>query len=155
MFHPSFPVDVRHNAKIFSEKLAEWADEHLDEQNLNVAVQAFDAFANHDPSFLQLVHPDIECVIPASLPGGGEFRGQLKLIEFFAGMTEVFDDPMIYPEKYVVGEDELVVFGRWKATVKRTGIPIDVAITMRWTFADRMAVRYQSFLDTAAIAKAL
>ena len=25
LFHPAFPVDIRHNAKIFSEKLAEWA----------------------------------------------------------------------------------------------------------------------------------
>lgn len=27
LFHPSFPVDIRHNAKIFREKLAEWATE--------------------------------------------------------------------------------------------------------------------------------
>ena len=27
--HPAFPVDVRHNAKIFREKLAEWANEVL------------------------------------------------------------------------------------------------------------------------------
>jgi acyl-CoA synthetase (AMP-forming)/AMP-acid ligase II len=27
LFHPSFPVDVRHNAKIFREKLAVWAAE--------------------------------------------------------------------------------------------------------------------------------
>jgi olefin beta-lactone synthetase len=25
MIHPSFPVDIRHNAKIFREKLAVWA----------------------------------------------------------------------------------------------------------------------------------
>jgi hypothetical protein len=25
MFHPSFPVDIRHNAKIFREQLADWA----------------------------------------------------------------------------------------------------------------------------------
>ncbi len=25
LFHPSFPVDIRHNAKIFREKLAIWA----------------------------------------------------------------------------------------------------------------------------------
>ena len=25
LFHPGFPVDVRHNAKIFREKLAAWA----------------------------------------------------------------------------------------------------------------------------------
>jgi acyl-coenzyme A synthetase/AMP-(fatty) acid ligase len=25
LFHPSFPVDIRHNAKIFREKLAAWA----------------------------------------------------------------------------------------------------------------------------------
>jgi hypothetical protein len=27
LFHPSFPVDIRHNAKIFREKLAVWAAE--------------------------------------------------------------------------------------------------------------------------------
>jgi hypothetical protein len=29
LFHPSFPVDTRHNAKIFREKLAVWADAQL------------------------------------------------------------------------------------------------------------------------------
>jgi len=29
LFHPSFPVDVRHNAKIFREKLAVWAAKQL------------------------------------------------------------------------------------------------------------------------------
>jgi hypothetical protein len=29
LFHPSFPVDVRHNAKIFREKLAVWAARRL------------------------------------------------------------------------------------------------------------------------------
>ena len=27
--HPKFPVDVRHNSKIFREKLAVWADRKL------------------------------------------------------------------------------------------------------------------------------
>ena len=27
LFHSAFPVDIRHNAKIFREKLAEWAAE--------------------------------------------------------------------------------------------------------------------------------
>ena len=29
LVHPSFPVDIRHNAKIFREKLAVWAEEKL------------------------------------------------------------------------------------------------------------------------------
>jgi hypothetical protein len=29
LFHPSFPVDIRHNAKIFREQLAEWASRQL------------------------------------------------------------------------------------------------------------------------------
>jgi acyl-CoA synthetase (AMP-forming)/AMP-acid ligase II len=29
LFHPSFPVDIRHNAKIFREKLAQWAARKL------------------------------------------------------------------------------------------------------------------------------
>ena len=31
LFHPSFPVDIRHNAKIFREKLAIWAADQLHE----------------------------------------------------------------------------------------------------------------------------
>jgi len=31
LVHPSFPVDIRHNAKIFREKLAVWADKQMDE----------------------------------------------------------------------------------------------------------------------------
>ena len=29
LFHSSFPVDIRHNAKIFREKLADWAEAKL------------------------------------------------------------------------------------------------------------------------------
>jgi hypothetical protein len=29
LFHPSFPVDIRHNAKIFREKLSTWAQKQL------------------------------------------------------------------------------------------------------------------------------
>ena len=29
LFHPAFPVDIRHNAKIFREKLARWADRRV------------------------------------------------------------------------------------------------------------------------------
>ncbi|MCH8321254.1 MAG: peptide synthase, partial [Acidobacteria bacterium] len=29
LFHPSFPVDVRHNAKIFREQLARWASQNI------------------------------------------------------------------------------------------------------------------------------
>ena len=29
LFHPSFPVDIRHNVKIFREKLADWAAEQV------------------------------------------------------------------------------------------------------------------------------
>lgn len=29
LFHPAFPVDVRHNSKIFREKLADWASKQL------------------------------------------------------------------------------------------------------------------------------
>ncbi|MCP5107109.1 MAG: AMP-binding protein [bacterium] len=31
LYHPSFPVDIRHNAKIFREKLANWAAEKIRE----------------------------------------------------------------------------------------------------------------------------
>jgi olefin beta-lactone synthetase len=155
LFHPSFPVDIRHNSKIFREKLAVWAEEHLDDEREAVVRKAFDAFASHDPSFFEVIHPDIACSVPEGLPGGGEFRGQLALLEFFTGMSERFDDPMIYPDKIVIGDDELVVFGRWKGVGKDTGIAVDVPVALRWTFKDRLAVGFQNYLDTATVQAAL
>ncbi len=35
LFHPSFPVDIRHNAKIGREKLAVWAEQQMNNNNLN------------------------------------------------------------------------------------------------------------------------
>jgi hypothetical protein len=32
LFHRSFPVDARHNAKIFREQLQQWADQLLNQQ---------------------------------------------------------------------------------------------------------------------------
>ncbi|MBT8342462.1 MAG: peptide synthase, partial [Desulfatitalea sp.] len=29
LYHPAFPVDIRHNSKIFREKLALWAEKEL------------------------------------------------------------------------------------------------------------------------------
>jgi len=37
-FHPAFPVDIRHNAKIFREKLAHWAEVRVDKKSPTDAV---------------------------------------------------------------------------------------------------------------------
>jgi hypothetical protein len=34
LFHKSFPVDVRHNSKIFREQLAVWAERKVKNKNL-------------------------------------------------------------------------------------------------------------------------
>jgi hypothetical protein len=33
LLHPAFPVDIRHNAKIFREKLAVWAETAVEQQD--------------------------------------------------------------------------------------------------------------------------
>jgi hypothetical protein len=33
LVHPSFPVDIRHNAKIFREKLADWASRQMEKKS--------------------------------------------------------------------------------------------------------------------------
>ncbi|UCD90439.1 MAG: AMP-binding protein, partial [Desulfobacterales bacterium] len=37
LFHPSFPVDIRHNSKIFREKLAIWAEKQMQRSKWNRA----------------------------------------------------------------------------------------------------------------------
>ena len=35
LFHEAFPVDIRHNAKIFREQLADWAQTQISKESQN------------------------------------------------------------------------------------------------------------------------
>ncbi len=39
LFHPAFPVDIRHNSKIFREQLAKWAEGQVDSEALGTATE--------------------------------------------------------------------------------------------------------------------
>ena len=58
------------------------------------------------------------------------------------------DDFAIVPERVVEGADAVVVEGRYKATMKKTGSPIDAQFAHVWGIRDGKIVRFQQYTDT-------
>ncbi|HEX7278306.1 MAG TPA: fatty acid CoA ligase family protein [Solirubrobacterales bacterium] len=161
--HPGLPVDIRHNSKIFREKLVPWAAERLradsagetGDRRIEVAREVFARFSRRDPSFLEQVDPDVEVEVPPTLPGGGRMRGQRRLIEFLESMEIHFEGQEMDLEKFIDAGEEIVILGLWRAAARRTGVSLEVPIAMRWGFRDGLVCRYQSYIDTATIQAAI
>jgi len=54
----------------------------------------------------------------------------------------------IVPERFVEGDDAVVVEGRYRATMKRTGAAIDAQFAHVWGLRDGKIVRFQQYTDT-------
>jgi len=161
--HPGLPVDIRHNSKVFRERLVPWVEERLAVapsgggmgRRAEITRAVFERFARGDPSFLEQVDPEVEVEVPPTLPGGGSFTGQRALLEFLDAMEEEFEGQEVDLEKFVDAGGEIVVLGRWRALARASGVSLDLPIAMRWAFRGELVVRYQSYIDTAAIQAAI
>lgn len=62
-----------------------------------------------------------------------------------------WDDLSVSPHEYVVDDDRVVVFGRYKETWKATGKTIDIPFVHSWTVRDGRLASFQQYTDTAAL----
>ena len=60
-------------------------------------------------------------------------------------------DFSVTPHEFVVEDDRVVVFGRYKETWKATGETIDIPFVHSWTVEDGRLVAFQQYTDTAAL----
>lgn len=58
------------------------------------------------------------------------------------------DNFVIVPERFVEGADAVVVEGRYRATMKKTGASIDAQFAHAWGVRDGKIVRFQQYTDT-------
>lgn len=66
-----------------------------------------------------------------------------------------WDEFVVTPEEFVEDGDIVVVLGTYRGLARGTGKRLDVPFVHVWTFADRRAVRFRQFLDTAGWNEAL
>lgn len=66
-----------------------------------------------------------------------------------------WDGFSVHPQQLVAEGDTVVSLGRYQATYKGTGRPVDAQFVHVWTVRDGKVTRFQQYTDTAQFAKAL
>lgn len=93
-------------------------------------------------SFRPRLHrEDVEYVNPPDAVEGGVRRGRAA----FRGLSDVYADVTIEPEKYIEAGDDVVVVAHVTGRGRGSGVDIDWHHGYIWTIRDGKAVRFRWF----------
>ena len=127
---------------------------------MNVAAveSSYEAFALGDlDGALAMMDHDIEWHQAQGLPHGGVYHGlaAVRAAVFDPLDEEWWENFKAEPREVIGLGDDVVVLGRYTATAKGTGSPLDVPFAHVWRFRDGRAVRFHQFTDTRGWVEAL
>lgn len=123
--------------------------------NIDLVRHGYEAFrsGNHS-AVLELLSPDIEILQSPLLPWGGHHRGLDGAKFFFGCIAEHIDGLPEVSDVFEAGDD-VVVSGRLRAVARKTGAWFDIPIVHVWTISNGKAIRFQAYIETAPVLKAL
>ena len=130
----------------------------MSESNVQIAKSAYEASGRGDfPSMLAHFHDDVEWHAAEGLPWGGVHKGRDAVAQdVFGALAANFDGFVLNHELFIDGGDHHVVaLGRYHATAKQTGKPLDAAFAHVWELQDGKLKRYFHYTDTVKFQEAL
>ena len=126
--------------------------------NVEAARSSYEAFARHDlDAVLEMMDDGIEWHQAQGLPHGGVYHGlaNVRAAIFDPIDEQWWDNFDAAPSEFLGLGDDVVVLGRYTATAKATGAPLDVPFAHVWLFRDGRAIRFHQFTDTRGWTDAL
>ena len=91
---------------------------------------------------------------PASIPYAGARSGKAQILGFFQAIADSTTGGEVIAENYVAQGEVVVATGRYRATVRNTGAPIDTPIAHVFTVRDGKVVKWEGYSDSAQVAEA-
>jgi ketosteroid isomerase-like protein len=117
-----------------------------------------EAYARHARGDLQgvfeLLSPEIEISQTTELPWGGTYKGHNGARQFF-GILQQHAAAMPQPLRYVPAGDSVAVIGRLTGVTRATSVLLDLDIVHIWTVRKGLVVRFEAYIDTPTMLKAL
>jgi len=126
------------------------------EQETVVVAEVYAAFAAGDLARIgALFAPDGVITQSPGVPWGGEHTGPAGLAHFLATLTGHIESRPVSDQLIADGAGHVVQVGRTRGTVRATGAAFDVPEVHVWTVRDGQVQRFEVYLDTAAMRRAL
>ena len=131
----------------------------MSQSNLEIIKGIYAAFASGDiPAVLGVMSPDMvwnEAENNLPLADGNPYVGPQAVLEgVFMRLGDEFDGFSVVPERYVAEGDCVVMTGRYSATAKATGLPVNPQVVHVWTLDGGKAASFQQHADTLGLAVA-
>jgi uncharacterized protein len=115
--------------------------------------ELYDAFARGDvPTVLAGFDPDIVWneAESSAYASGNPYRGPQAIVQgIFMRLGTEWNDYRVKPDQFIDGGDTVAVAGRYSATFKSTGRPLDAPFVHVWTFRNGKVVGFRQYTDTA------
>ena len=112
----------------------------------------YEAFGRGDAeTVLGALHPEVEWNEAEGQPyaSGNPYVGPQRVgEEVFGRIMGDFDDFQVNPQTYVAEGDHVVAMGRYTATRKGSGEPLDAQFAHHWRVEDGQVVAFQQYVDT-------
>ena len=126
-------------------------------ENIGVVRSAYDNFKSGNiPGVISLMAGDVEWQLPhiANVPITGTRTGANAVNEFFTTVTKEQEPIEFDPRQFIADGDKVVALGHYRWRVTGTGRTFDSDFAHVFTIKDGKVVRFQEFMDTAAVAAA-
>jgi uncharacterized protein len=112
----------------------------------------YDAFGRGDiPAVVARLDENVVWMEAESIPPaqGNPYRGPRAVVEGVFGMIPtIWNDFRVSVERVIDGGNTVVALGRYRATSKQTGRPLDAQFVHVWDVQNGKVVRFQQYLDT-------
>lgn len=124
-------------------------------KNVDVVSALYEAFGRRDvPAIVALIGPEFALTQTELLPWGGHYTGVEGLRAFFERLFENVESRVQFDE-YVEAGDVVVAIGRTRGHVRANGTAFDIRAVHVWTVRDGRAVRFQPYINTPEMLRAL
>jgi uncharacterized protein len=125
--------------------------------DVEVAKQLYEAVEQRDAEALGRVLDDnVEWIVPATLPWGGKRHGADDVAAGSAILHDTIRSARFERDEFIdAGDGELIVLGRLCGESATTGDPFEAEFAHHIKVTDGRIARFQAYLDTAEILRAL
>ncbi len=127
-------------------------------KNADVVKAAYDAFGKGDvPAVLGTFDPHIQWREAENFlyADRNPYAGPQAVAEgVFQRIVSDVENFAVVPERFVDGNDTVVVEGRYRGKMKTTGKAVDAQFAHLWQLRDGKVVRFQQYTDTKQWAEA-
>jgi ketosteroid isomerase-like protein len=128
----------------------------MSEADFEVIRRAWDGFTRGDiESVLDNLDPDVELVPFGASMEGKAYRGHDGVREWWREIQANWAEFQTLPEEFRHVEDRVLVFGKWIARGKTSGVHLDVAATWVVEVRDGKITRWQTYTDRDEALEAL